>query len=166
MSKNQEKLLGLTKLRYKNDPLLLKSFDNDEGIYGEILRVHLLTEFYLEELIRHTLDENAEAVLSVGLKYNQKLNLASNLKLIEDFELLPDYIVGSLRKLNKLRNRVAHQLNVPVEESEIKELFVGLEEELPYGSVTGSGLKVALKRYLYFVYGHMFPKYELADESI
>ena len=132
MTKKSNSLLTLTQLRYKNMPLLMEAAKGDNGVLGEIVRIHLVTEYLLEELIRLVLEKNAEAVLSIGLKYSQKLQLASQLELIEELNLLPDYVVGSLRKLNKLRNRVAHRLNESVEDAEVLELFVGLESELPY----------------------------------
>lgn len=160
MDKTGSPLLMLTKLRYKNLPLLMETAKGDDGVVGEIVRVHLVTEYLLEELIRLVLEENAEPVLSIGLKYSQKLELASQLELIEEFNLLPDYVVGSLRKLNKLRNKVAHRLNESVEDTEILELFVGLENELPYVEIMEHGRVVALRRYLSFIFGCMLPKFE------
>lgn len=137
----------------------------DDGVVGEIVRIHLVTEYLLEELIRLVLDDNAEPVLSIGLKYSQKLQLASQLELVEEFDLLPDYVVGSLRNLNKLRNRVAHRLNEAVEDAEILDLFVGLENELPYSELMGHGRIVALQRYLSFIFGCMLPKYESIENE-
>lgn len=150
----------LTELRYRNMPLLMEAAKGDDGVAGEIVRIHLVTEYLLEELIRLVLERNAEPVLSIGLKYSQKLKLASQLELVEEFNLLPDYVVGSLRKLNKLRNRVAHRLNESVKDAEILDLFVGLESELPYVELMEHGRVGALRRYLSFIFGCMLPKFE------
>lgn len=165
MTKKSNSLLTLTQLRYKNMPLLMEAAKGDNGVLGEIVRIHLVTEYLLEELIRLVLEKNAEAVLSIGLKYSQKLQLASQLELIEELNLLPDYVVGSLRKLNKLRNRVAHRLNESVEDAEVLELFVGLESELPYIDLMELGAVITLRRYLSFIFGHMLPKFESIENE-
>jgi hypothetical protein len=165
MSESKHPLLKLTELRYKNFFLMADALKDNDNLIAEILRVHLISEFLLEELIRLVFEEKAEAILSVGLRYQQKLELASKLELIKEFELLPDYVVGSLKKLNKLRNRVAHRLNEKVADDEIKDLFMGLENELPYVDVSEYGSTTAMKRYLAFIYGCMLPKYEKIEES-
>ena len=162
---NRDKLLQLTALRYKNLPLLMETSKGDGGLVGEIVRVHLVTEFLLEELIRLVLGSNAEAVLGLGLKYSQKLQLATRMELISEFNLLPDHVTGSLRKLNTLRNRVAHKLNEPVQDDELRELFVGLDRELPYGDVMHHGQIIGLRRYLAFIFGSMLPKLESISSS-
>ena len=162
MSETKDALLKLTKIRHKNLVLMMDQLQDNDTLIAEILRVHLVTEFLLEELIRLSFEDKAEAILSIGLRYHQKLELASRLELVKEFRLLPDYVVGSLRKLNKLRNRVVHQLDEVVADDEIKELFMGLENELPYSDVSELGSTIAMKRYLAFVYGCMLPKYESA----
>lgn len=165
MSEAKHPLEKLTALRYKNLFLMADTTKENDNLVAEILRTHLVSEFLLEELIRLVFDEKAEAILSIGLRYQQKLELASKLEIIKEFELLPDYVVSSLKKLNKLRNRVAHRLNEKVSDSEIKDLFMGLENELPYSNVSEFGATIAMKRYLAFIYGHMLPKYESPEES-
>jgi hypothetical protein len=160
MSETRDALLKLTELRYKNLVLMMDKVRDNDTLIAEILRVHLVTEFLLEELIKLSFEDKAEALLSIGLRYQQKLELASKLELVKEFRLLPDYVVGSLRKLNKLRNRVAHQLDEVVTDDEIKELFMGLENELPYNDLSELGPVHAMKRYLTFIYGCMLPKYE------
>jgi hypothetical protein len=160
MSETRDALLKLTALRYKNLTLMMDKIKDNDTLIAEILRVHLVSEFLLEELIRLAFDDKADAILSIGLRYYQKLELASKLELVKEFQLLPDYVVGSLKKLNKLRNRIAHQLNEVVTDDEIKELFMGLENELPYQDMFEHGSTTAMKRYLAFIYGCMLPKYE------
>ena len=108
MSEDRKKVLKLTGLRYKNLPLLMEATKGDEGLVGEIVRIHLVAEFLLEELIRLGLEKNAESVLSVGLKYSQKLELASRLELVEEFNLLPDYVTGSFSNVAEI-----HYLQFP-----------------------------------------------------
>ena len=165
MTSSHKKLLALTELRERNINLLSQAMSEDEGVIGLIIRIHLATEYLLEELTRVVLQENADHVFAVGLSYSQKLELASRLEPITELKLLPEHVIGSLRKLNKLRNRVAHKFNEPVSPIEIKELFLGLEKDLPYPEVTELGMAVALKRYFAFIYGNMLPKYVEFDNE-
>lgn len=160
MSETKDTLLKLTALRYKNLVQMMDKVRDNDALIAEILRVHLVSEFLLEELIKLAFGDKAEAILSIGLRYHQKLELASKLELVKEYRLLPDYVVGSLKRLNKLRNRVAHQLDEVVTDDEIKELFMGLEKELPYDNMSELGSTTAMKRYLTFIYGCMLPKYE------
>jgi hypothetical protein len=160
MSDTRDALLKLTELRYKNLALMMDQLRDNDTLIAEILRAHLVSEFLLEELIRLALGDKADAILSIGLRYHQKLELSSKLELVKEFQLLPDYVVGSLKKLNKLRNKIAHQLNEVITDDEIKELFMGLENELPYQDMFEHGSTIAVKRYLAFIYGCMLPKYE------
>lgn len=134
-----------------------------DDLVGYLLKAHLFTEAILEELLKLAFNEKAEAILSIGLTYNQKLNLVSKLSLCNDWDLLPDYIVGSLRKLNKLRNRTAHQIGEAISDDEIIDLFNGLDDKLPYKNVLEDGQKVAIHRYIAFIFGCMLPKYESTD---
>ena len=112
MSKTvKEKLLSLTSARYKHLLVAVETFKEGEDPLGILLRVHLTSETVLEELISLVFEEKAKPILSLALTYRQKLDLVSQLEIDDDWPLLPDYIVGSLRKLNKLRNQLVHQLN-------------------------------------------------------
>ena len=133
----REQALKLTELRYQLLPKLFQQLEGKNSCLGDLLQCHLFTESLLEELIRLALDAQAEAVLSMRLTYDQKLTLASKLTLAEDLKLLPDYVVGSLRKLSGLRNQVVHRYDAEITPLGIRELFVGLEHELPYPDESG-----------------------------
>ena len=164
MSQNKNPFDKITAFSYKNFSLLIDTLRNEDNLISEIVRVHLVSEYLLEELIRFSFNERADAILSIGLRYQQKLDLVSKLKFIDDVDLLPHYIVGSLRKLNRLRNRVAHRLNEAVTDDEVKDLFMGLEDELPYHDMEKIGSVTMLKRFLAFLYGSLLPKYEQSEE--
>lgn len=165
MSEQKHPLEKITALRYKNYFLMTDTMRDNDNLIAVILRVHLVSEYLLEELIRFVFEEKADAILSIGLRYQQKLELVSKLELVEDWELLPDFVVVSLKKLNKLRNRVAHRLNEKIIDDEIRDLFMGLEDELPYQDISEFGSVTAMKRYLAFIYGCMLPKFEKTEES-
>lgn len=161
----RSKLLRLTELRYQHFPELSRRLVADEKLLGAILQGHLFVESLLEELITLCLDKNSEAVLSASLSFDQKLTISSKLHLAVDWPLIPDYVVGSLRKLNSLRNKLAHRYGHEVSESDVRELFVGLENELPYQEIFEDGTEVAISRYIAFIFGHLLPKYESNAET-
>lgn len=74
-----------------NDPVLL------------ILRVHLYTEYLLERMILARLPRGDRVLEDGNLSYAQKLSLVSS------FDYLKDNFITSLRNLNKVRNRCAHE---------------------------------------------------------
>lgn len=126
----REKLLGLTKLRYETLPLLMKSMRVGENLnigdsISRILKCHLLSEVVLDKLIEYAFEPNGDAILSAKLSYSQKLDIASRTMLVEDYPLLPDQAVGSLRKLNRIRNRLSHELGATVTHDEAIDLFMG-----------------------------------------
>jgi hypothetical protein len=159
-----EKLLKLTELRYQRLPELFTRLQSEEKSLSAILQGHLFVESLLEDLIRLCLDKNAEAVLAARLTFDQKLEISSKLRLADDWPLIPDYALGSLRKLNSLRNKLAHRYGHEITEADLRELFVGLEDELPYPDLFGGGHETAISRYFSFIFGHLLPKYEPIEE--
>jgi len=143
---------------------MLTRLTADDGTLSVLLQCHLFAESLLEELIRLALGTNSQAVLAVKLTFDQKLTIASRLRLRKDWDLLPDYVVGSLRKLNALRNKLAHRYGQNLTADEVKELFVGLDGHLPYQDVLDSGVRTGVIRYAAFIVGSMLPKYERIDD--
>lgn len=70
-----------------------------------ILRTHLLAEYYLEQLIHLCLARGDKLIESGNLSFYQKLIL------VESLDVLSDRLVASVKNLNKLRNKCAHELN-------------------------------------------------------
>ena len=159
----REKLLSLTEARFEHMALAGRTFDASIDPLGVLLRVHLLSESILEELIRISFEEKADAVLSLGLTYKNKLDLVSKLEIDEDWPLLNSDMVGSLRKLNSLRNKLAHQLNAELNNEQVIGLF--MNQEQVYGDMSESDIHVNLKRYMFFILGNMLPKYEKIEEE-
>jgi hypothetical protein len=112
-----------------------------------------------------SLERNADAVLSARLTFDQKLTISSKLYLEDDWLLIPDYVVGSLKKLNKLRNKLAHNYGHEITESDLRELFVGLETELPYQEILEHGAEITISRYIAFIFGNLLPKFETIADS-
>ena len=64
-----------------------------------------LTEYKLERIIESTLARGERFLDKTKLNYSQKLEL------VYAFDSLPSRVVGSLRKLNALRNAFSHRRN-------------------------------------------------------
>ena len=168
MSQFKEKLLGLTKLRYETLPLLMKNMQVDENLnIGDpiscILKCHLLSEVVLDRLIQFACSPNGDAILSARLSYHQKLNITSKIMLVEDYPLIPDLAVGSLRKLNKIRNRLSHELGASVTREEAIDLFMGVEHPIPADPLKAD-VSLLIFHYNAFIFGNMLPKYESVEE--
>jgi hypothetical protein len=169
MSQFKDKLLQLTALRYKTLPLLIESMKPDENlqvgdVVSRILKCHLLSEVVLDRLLELALEPNGEAVLSARLSFNQKLDIASRTILVEDYELLPDFVVGSLRKLNQIRNRLSHELGASVTREEVLDLFMGIDHLMPIDPTTAE-LSHIIYQYTAFIFGYMLPKFEEIDDK-
>jgi hypothetical protein len=78
------------------------------------LRFHLLTENILERIIVAQLPRGDRLIDKGRLRYSQKLEVVHALNVI------PDEIVGALRKLNSIRNTFSHQRDVPLGNAEIE----------------------------------------------
>ncbi len=120
--------------------------DNPRPI-DEVLRVHLLTEAVMEKLIRLALRESADAVLSADLSYRQKLMICGSLKLDNGQPLLLSDVKGSLGKLNKLRNNVAHDISHLTTRDDVEKLFVGALGANRNESVVNGNVWVKLSSY-------------------
>ena len=169
MSEVRDKLLSLTTLRYETLPLLMEQMklsadENTSDNVSLILRCHLLTEAVLDKLLVLCLKPNGDAVLSANLRYAQKLDIASRCFLIEDYELIPNYVVSSLRQLNKLRNHLSHNLSASVTQQEALELFQGIEHPMPF-DIKNADASMLIYQYTSFIFGNMLPKYEAIQEN-
>jgi len=170
MSELKDKLLRLTALRYQTMPLLIISMKSDENLHiGDevslILKCHLLSEAVLDKLLELAFEPNGEALLSARLTYSQKLDIASRSKLTEDYALLPDFVVGSLRKLNQIRNRLSHELGATVTREEVIELFMGIDFPMPIDPSSADVSKI-IYQYTAFIFGYMLPKFEEINKQI
>ena len=91
-------------------------------------------------------------MLSANLRYAQKLDIASRSILTEDFELVPNYVVSSLRQLNKLRNRLSHNLSASVTQKEALELFQGIEYPMPF-DIKNADVSMLIYQFTSFIFG-------------
>lgn len=88
----------------ENDPTML------------VLRAHLFSENILERIITQYLPRGDRAVENGNLTFNQKLVI------VDAIDCLPDSIMSSLRNLNKLRNKCAHELDKSISNADITKI--------------------------------------------
>lgn len=162
----QDQLLQMTKLRYEAMPLLMAAMHVDESlaigdIVSLILKVHLLSEMAIDKLLQVALAPNGDAVLAADLRYDAKLTIASRCQLVDGLPLLEDFVVGSLRRLNRLRNRLAHELGATVTRDEAVGLFMGIDHPMPDPETADVALLVY--HYTAFIFGNLLPKYEVME---
>jgi hypothetical protein len=79
-----------------------------------ILKVHLLTEYYLERLIHICLKRGDRVIKDGRLSYQQKLVL------VDSLDILDDNIIQSLKELNKIRNSCAHKINKEITMADVE----------------------------------------------
>ena len=79
-----------------------------------VLRFHLLTEYYLEQMIKLVLPRGDRLVDSAAFSYAQKLGI------VHASDLIPDTLISSLRNLNKIRNKCSHELNHQISNSDLE----------------------------------------------
>lgn len=163
-----DKIKALTSKRYELTPLVVEQTRDMGNTFNEVVKAHLLTELFLEELVKLAVPEIFDAFKSIKLKYSQKLEFVSKLQLTDDFPLLDEHTIGSLRKLNRMRNDFSHRLGHSVTDEEVEALYAG---HLPsvkdfYGDeVVGVGQSMAIVRYVFCIFGNMFPKYEFEHSA-
>ena len=105
MSKREE----ISELFFEEAETIARALDDRDDLRGYVLRIHLLTEALMERCMRIAIGtEVADAVLSAELTYDRKLTICSKLKLDDGGALFSSDTIGSLRKLNGLRNELAH----------------------------------------------------------
>lgn len=79
----------------------------------KLLNVHLLTEYYLEQIILSVLSRGDRLLDDRGVQYSFKL------KIVESMDVLPDNLVTALKQMNKLRNSISHEMEYSVSEADI-----------------------------------------------
>lgn len=98
-------------------------FDRDEfverlrngGSWQQLIQAHLYFEHVVAQLLKEALAK-PEAISLSRMGFGQRLDL------VVAMALLPDEMVRPIRKISGLRNKIAHDLNFEVAESDVREL--------------------------------------------
>ncbi|EGR7969130.1 MULTISPECIES: hypothetical protein [Vibrio] len=92
---------------------LSKIFVGEVEPLVQVLKAHLYTENFLEKYILVSLPRGDKLIENGNLSYHHKLLIC------EASEAIPDDLVSSLRNLNKIRNKFAHQLDMEISETDV-----------------------------------------------
>ncbi len=87
--------------------------ESDDSRYlAVLLRFHLLIEYYLDLIISVYLKKGL-SLLDNNLSFSQKLSI------VDSFGLVPENIILSIKKLNSVRNKAAHDMDYVITERDI-----------------------------------------------
>ncbi|MDO8072980.1 hypothetical protein O3299_15720 [Janthinobacterium sp. SUN176] len=166
MESLKERLLALTATRYKRMPFLMENVGKMAAAGDDpvslLIRCHLITESLIDELIELAFHPNGQAITSSRLSYEKKLTICSKAKLHGEYPILQDFAVGSLRKLNSLRNKMAHRIDATASLDEVMDLFAGEDLPLAVGEITE--INIAIYHYTAYIFGNLLPKWEFEGE--
>jgi hypothetical protein len=88
-------------------------FNTQHDAIGRILKCHLLIEIYLDKALKYYNNSQLD-IDSIRLTFNNKVNLLAN-KMDEQ----ETYFEG-IKELNRIRNKIAHNLNVVITLNDVK----------------------------------------------
>ena len=94
-------------------------WEQDAGRIGRVLRVHLAVEHFLTEYL-------AFANPKLGSLDNAQLSFRQKVELLGDDDRLMCVLKPGIRRLNTIRNRIAHKLRVDIS-AEDREALLGIE---------------------------------------
>lgn len=94
-------------------------WNKDVEMIGRILRAHLHVEYYLTEFLQYT-NQNLGNLDEARITFNQKINLLPH----DDRKIF--FLIPGIRHLNKIRNRLAHNLDATVTENDAAVFLQGL----------------------------------------
>lgn len=93
-------------------------WEQDAGRIGRVLRAHLAVEHFLTEYLQF-------ANPNLGVLDNARLSFSQKVELISDNDRSMESLKVGLRRLNTIRNRIAHKLQVDIR-SEDREALLGI----------------------------------------
>ncbi|WP_342619569.1 hypothetical protein [Rhodoferax sp. GW822-FHT02A01] len=108
-------------------------WNQDVSTIGRILRSHLHVEYYMTEHLQH-------ANHSLGDLEEARLSFAQKMNLLNPGDPMLRMLIGGIRHLNKIRNRLAHNLSATVTDEDAQfflsqSLFKVMRDEGAKGKV-------------------------------
>jgi len=94
-------------------------WEQNLDLIGRVLRAHLVVEHFLTEFI-HARNPDLPSLHAAGLTFNQKL------KLLPDDAINIKMLKPGIRKLNRIRNRIAHNLALELTDED-RSSFLGIQ---------------------------------------
>lgn len=118
----------------------------DVGAMGRVLRSHLIVEFYMTAYLQ-------KANPNLGSINDAKIGFAQKTDLLGENDSLIKMLVPGIRRLNTVRNRLAHNLSVSVTQDDVNSFMsIGIYKAMREESEkrTGSFSKLPLDVYDHF----------------
>lgn len=103
--------------------ILYTTVFESKGRPGQILRLHALTEWYIERLLGILL-KKPDVIIN-----NQRFSYSHKLKIVQSLNGLPERIIDALRRLSKLRNECAHSMYPVISDEAILEASQPITKE-------------------------------------
>lgn len=115
--------------------MLVKRWEQDTASIGRILRAHLFVEHFMRAFIQRS-NPNLGAIDDARITFSQMIAL------LKQGDPQIDYLIPGIRQLNKVRNRLAHNLQSVVTADDAQvflniALFRELRNALAQGQSTG-----------------------------
>lgn len=99
---------------------ILFAFQRDHDLIGRVLKCHLILETYMDNCIKY-LNKDQLSIDNTSLRFNQKIDLLEN-----KLDGIDSYFKG-IRSLNKIRNKLAHNLRCEITLSDVQSMKVYVE---------------------------------------
>lgn len=109
-------LIGLLDMIQSKARENARMLEQKKDHFGEIILCHLVIESLTDDVLRRHLSLSKKTYENLGLRCYQKIMLLPS---VADFFKL---IVPGMDELNKLRNKIAHQLSYDVRQANLKEI--------------------------------------------
>ncbi|MBI2069770.1 MAG: hypothetical protein HYT79_04135 [Elusimicrobia bacterium] len=112
----RENFFSVMEAQYKK---FLSIWEQDAEKIGRVLRAHLAVEHFLAEHIQATNPK-------LGSLDNARLSFAQKIDLLDEHDRMAEFLKPGLRRLNQIRNRLAHKLKMDID-AEDREAFLAIE---------------------------------------
>ncbi len=111
-----EKCIGYEKVKQEYFDKYFEKLSLIEEPTTKVLTIHLYTEFWINKLIDLSSPKPQEIL-------NRNLNFSIKLILIYNMGLIPEQLYLNIKKLNKLRNKYAHNLDYEFTKSDLNYVY-------------------------------------------
>ncbi|PKO86653.1 MAG: hypothetical protein CVU18_13945 [Betaproteobacteria bacterium HGW-Betaproteobacteria-12] len=113
-------------------------WNKDVLTIGRILRAHLHVEYYLTEFLQHTNPKLGD-LDEARITFNQKINL------LQSGDRTVELLIPGIRHLNKIRNRLAHNLDATVTEGDATVFLQGMFNAFREAGASGAEKQLSTK---------------------
>ena len=91
----------------------LKAMKGHSESVSKILRAHLLTEYFLDQIINDTLPKG------YILTEESKFTFSNKLLIVKSLDIISNEVIVAIKNLNRVRNSCSHQMDYNISEADI-----------------------------------------------